>query len=165
MFALFHLVFSKISYGNSRIKPRMSEFFTSFYFPPASMWVWRSRHRKMKWSSRDSRGKTDTVIPVVKVFCKQWTLYIILFSHIIFIWYLFLLLLFSHLVVSDSLRPHGLQHTRLPCPSLYPGVCPNSCPLSWWCCPTIYSYKVVIHEEEFSSSFLWVLHSSIEKLK
>ena len=69
------------------------------------MWVWRSRHRKMKWSSQDSREKTDTVIPVVKVFCKQWTLYIILFSHIIFIWYLFLLLLFSHSVVSDSLRP------------------------------------------------------------
>ena len=34
---------------------------------------------------------------------------------------------FSCLVVSDSLRPHGLQHTRPPCPSLYPGVCSNSC--------------------------------------
>ena len=41
-----------------------------------------------------------------------------------------LLLLFSHSVVSDSLQPHGLQHTRLPCPSLSPGVCSNSCPLS-----------------------------------
>ena len=29
--------------------------------------------------------------------------------------------------------PHGLQHARLPCPSLSPGVCSNSCPLSWWC--------------------------------
>ena len=34
-------------------------------------------------------------------------------------------------------RPHGLQRTRLPCPSLSPGVCSNSCPLSWWCHPTI----------------------------
>ena len=34
---------------------------------------------------------------------------------------------------------HGLQHTRLPCPSLSPGVCSNSCPLSWWCHPTISS--------------------------
>ena len=50
-----------------------------------------------------------------------------------------LLLLFSCLVVSDSLRPHGLQHTRFPCPSLSPGVCSNSCPLSWWCYPTISS--------------------------
>ena len=35
--------------------------------------------------------------------------------------------------------PHGLQHTSLPCPSLSPGVCSNSCPLSWWCHPTISS--------------------------
>ena len=41
--------------------------------------------------------------------------------------------------MSDSLRPHGLQHTRLPCPSLLPSVCSNSCPLSWWCYPTICS--------------------------
>ena len=40
--------------------------------------------------------------------------------------------LFSCSVVSDSLRYHGLQHTRLPCPSLSPGVGSNSCPLSWW---------------------------------
>ena len=44
--------------------------------------------------------------------------------------------------MSDSLRPHGLQHTRLPCPFLSPGVCSNSCPLSWWCHPTI-SFSVV----------------------
>ena len=46
---------------------------------------------------------------------------------------------FSHLVVSDSLRPRGLQHARPPCPSLTPGVYSNSCPLSWWCHPTISS--------------------------
>ena len=38
---------------------------------------------------------------------------------------------FSRSVVSDCLRPHGLQHARLPCPSLIPGACSNSCPLSW----------------------------------
>ena len=37
---------------------------------------------------------------------------------------------FSHSVVSDTLRPHRLQHARLPCPSLSPGACSNSCPLS-----------------------------------
>ena len=46
---------------------------------------------------------------------------------------------FSHSVVSNSLRPHGVQHTRLPCPSLSPGVCLDSCPLSHWCHPTISS--------------------------
>ena len=50
-----------------------------------------------------------------------------------------LLLLFSHQVVSDSLQLHGLQHTGFYCPSLSAGVCLNSCPLSWWCCPTISS--------------------------
>ena len=40
---------------------------------------------------------------------------------------------FSYWVVSDSLRPHGLQNARLPCPSPTPGACSNSCPLSWWC--------------------------------
>ena len=48
-------------------------------------------------------------------------------------------MLFSHQVMSDSLRPHELQHIRLPCPSLSPGVCWNSCPLSQWCHPTISS--------------------------
>ena len=46
---------------------------------------------------------------------------------------------FSHSVVSNSLRPHGLQLTRLPCPSPTPGACLNSCPSSRWCHPTISS--------------------------
>ena len=46
---------------------------------------------------------------------------------------------FSQSVVSDSLRPHGLQHTRLPCPSTTPGAYTNSCSSSWWCHPTISS--------------------------
>ena len=41
--------------------------------------------------------------------------------------------------MSNSLWPHELQHTRLPCPSLSPGICSNSCPLSWWCHPTVSS--------------------------
>ena len=46
---------------------------------------------------------------------------------------------FSRSVVSDSLRPHELQHARPPCPSPTPGVYPNPCPLSQWCHPTISS--------------------------
>ena len=45
---------------------------------------------------------------------------------------IWLLFLFSHSVMSDSLQPHGLQYTRLPCPSLSPRACLNSCPLSQW---------------------------------
>ena len=47
--------------------------------------------------------------------------------------------LFSFPVMSNNLRPHGLQHARLPCPSPSPGVCSNSCPLSQWCHPAISS--------------------------
>ena len=49
---------------------------------------------------------------------------------------------FSRSVVSNSLWPHEPQHTRAPCPSPTPGVCPNSCPLSRWCHPTILSSVV-----------------------
>ena len=41
--------------------------------------------------------------------------------------------------MSDSLQPHGLKHTKLPCPSPTPGACWNPCPLSRWCHPTISS--------------------------
>ena len=54
---------------------------------------------------------------------------------------------FSHSVMSDSLWPHGLQHTRPPCPSPTPGAYSNSCPLSRWCHPTISSSVI-----PFSSS-------------
>ena len=50
-----------------------------------------------------------------------------------------LLLVFSRSVVSNSLQPHGLQHTRLPCPSPSPRACSNSRPLSRWCHPTTLS--------------------------
>ena len=46
---------------------------------------------------------------------------------------------FSHSVVADPLQPHGLQHIRPPCPSPTHRVYSNSCPLNWWCHPTISS--------------------------
>ena len=50
---------------------------------------------------------------------------------------------FSRSVMSDSLRPHGSQHARPPCPSPTPGVYPNSRPLSRWCHPTISSSVIL----------------------
>ena len=49
---------------------------------------------------------------------------------------------FSHLVVSDSLWPQGLQQARLPCPSPTPGACSKSCSSGWWCHPNISSSVV-----------------------
>ena len=61
---------------------------------------------------------------------------------------------FSHLVVSDSLWPHGLEHTRPPSPSLTSRDCSNSCPLSQWCHPTISSSVVPFsfHFQSFPES-------------
>ena len=86
--------------------------------------------------------------------------------------------------MSDSLRPHGLWHTRLPCPSLSPGVCSNSSSLSWWYyltissstapfsfCQASLSYaipiannKAVIHEgENKSGNILFELNKKLKK--
>ena len=51
---------------------------------------------------------------------------------------------FSCSVMSDFLQPHEPQHARPPCPSLTPGVYPNSCPLSRWCHPTISSSVIPV---------------------
>ena len=68
-------------------------------------------------------------------------------THLIrlFIKFEWVLLLFSCSAMSDSLQPHGLQHTRLPCPSLSPRVCSNLCSLSVMpsnhlilCCPLLF---------------------------
>ena len=53
------------------------------------------------------------------------------------------LLLFSHLVISDSLQPHGLQHSRPLCPSTSPEVCPSSCPFHQSCHPATSSSNAI----------------------
>ena len=61
---------------------------------------------------------------------------------------------FSCSVMSDSLRPQGLQHARLPCPSPTPRVYSNSCPSSRWCHPTISSSVIPFssHLQSFPAS-------------
>ena len=62
--------------------------------------------------------------------------------------------LFSRSVLFASLRSCGLQHARLPCPSLSPGACSNSCPLSQWCHLTISPSVVPFssHLQSFAAS-------------
>ena len=71
---------------------------------------------------------TDS-LQVLPQFSAVWTYFLVFLQ----------LLLFSPIVWSDSLRSHELYHTRHPCPSLSPGVCSNTCPLSQWCRQTISS--------------------------
>ena len=60
----------------------------------------------------------------------------------------------SYSVMSDSLQPHGLHHTRLPCPSPNPGVYSNSYPSRQWCYPTISSFDIPFssHIQSFLAS-------------
>jgi len=82
--------------------------------------------------------------------CQSCALSLCLFS-------LYAELFFSHLVVSDFLRPHGLQNVRLPCLSPASKACSNSCPLSLWCQSTILSSVIPFSCLQFfpaSRSFL-----------
>ena len=72
----------------------------------------------------------------------HWSLRTAFLSPLVILWnsaFRWVSVQFSHSVMSDSLRPHGLQHARLPCPSPTSGVYSNSCPLSRWCHSTISS--------------------------
>ena len=69
-----------------------------------------------------------------------------------------------------TLRSHGLQHARLPCPSLSPGVCSNSCPLSQWCHPTISSvipFSPCPQSSPASGSFPvnWLFASGVQSIR
>ena len=76
-----------------------------------------------------------------------------------------LLLLFNHSVISNSLQPHGLQQARPPCPSPSPRVCPSSCSLHQWCHPAISSSDALFSfcPLSFSASglFQWVVCSHL----
>ena len=67
---------------------------------------------------------------------------------------------FSHSILSNSLQPHGLQHTRLPYPSPTPRACSNSCPSSQWCHQTISSsvvpFSSCLHLSQHQGLFQWV---------
>ena len=58
--------------------------------------------------------------------------------------------------MSNSLPPHGLQHTRPPCPSLPPEVCSNSCPLSWWRHPQSPASPLALNLSQHQGLFQWV---------
>ena len=123
------------------------------------------------------------------VFCYFYlTLYLIIVLRIFFFFFSLLLILpcnscvstfpanisfifgcavqFSHSVVSDSLRPHGLQHARLPCPSPAPRAYSNSFPSCWWWHPAISSSVVPFSSclQSFTASRLFQWVSSLHQV-
>ena len=83
--------------------------------------------------TRDSNNLEHTEGNTIWQNMKKWWVFIIhcVCSSLLFNYY--------HVQLFATPWP---QHTRLPCPSVSPGVCSNSCPLSWWCHPTISSSVV-----------------------
>ena len=63
-----------------------------------------------------------------------------------------------------TLRPHGLQHAGLPCPLPSPGVCSNSCTLSWWCYLTISSFAAPFSFNLSEKQYLYQWVSSSHKV-
>ena len=83
-------------------------------------------HPNVHWSTIcNSQDMEATKVPINRWMNKEDVVY------------MYISVQFSHSVMFNSLRPHGLQHARPPCPSPTPGACSNSRPLSWWCHPTI----------------------------
>ena len=82
-----------------------------------------------------------------------------------------MLLLFSCSIMSNSLRPHGLQHARPLCSPPSPGACSNTCPLSRWCHPIILSSVVpffsCLQSFPASGSFLmsWLFASGVQSIE
>ena len=106
-----------------------------------------SQLRKLEWvaisfSKRSSQPRDRTCVPCVVGGLYCWATAETIAAE----WEInnsVQLVQFSRSVVSDSLRPHELQHARPPCPSVTPGVYPNSCPLTQWCHPAISSSVVL----------------------
>ena len=109
----------------------------------------RQMYRLISISSLKQGSISCLLLGVVRE-CKsslKMTLCYISLNFLYTIWGLFCIIFwssvqFSHLVVSDSLWPHGQQHARPPCPSPTPRAYSNSCPLHQWCHPTILSSVV-----------------------
>ena len=86
---------------------------------------------KTRWCTKNRRLMSELVSKSISLLQKELNSYLITVSCGKF--------QFSRSIVSNSLRPQGLQHSRLPCPSTTPRVYLNSCPLTWWCHQTISS--------------------------
>ena len=89
------------------------------------------RVRAPSLATTELAGRFFTTGPLEKLLCKfkKKSHFLTMLSSV----------QFSFSVVSKSLQPHRLQHTRLPCPSPTPGACWNSYPSSQWCHPAISS--------------------------
>ena len=127
---------------NGCIRKPFLSFFPFFYFN-FLLWKLSNLHKREKVVLIYDDHLTATDFITVLSFLSSPTPIPPPIARMLFLDFLnFSLLLFSRSVMCDSLWLHGLQHPRLPCPSLSPRAFSNSCPLIWWCHPTISSSVV-----------------------
>ena len=93
-----------------------------------------SMDRDIWWATVHGVTKSQTKAHNTFIFHRILIVHFTILFH-----FLSLLLLFICSVTSSYLRPHGLQHASLPCPSPFPRICSNSCLLIQWCHPIISS--------------------------
>ena len=105
---------------------------TTEYSNPQYSLQFRRRSRLLGYIRIDNMELSFQRWAVHLYFLQWWKCSITVLPNAVFVLYLF-----SHSVMPDSLWSYGEQHARPPCPSPTPGVYSNSCPLSWWCHPTI----------------------------
>ena len=121
-------LFRKGPYSFNFVLLKSSEAFHSWIFK--TMWAAMMWGERIKESPDDTSFPLNNMIPDSPLLVGQIDLSTATCEY---------LLVFSLSVVSSSLQPHGLQHSRLPCSSPSPRVCSNSYPLSQWCHPTVSS--------------------------
>ena len=113
----------------------MKERVGNFFPVSRKLCTFNRGNRMTKTNEQNHNGRKITYdkVLICQAFIVSW-------------FYLYIHTYFSsvHSVVSSSLWPHGLQHTRLPCPSATPGTCSNSCPSSRWCHPAILSCRPLL---------------------
>ena len=105
-----------------------NKYLTGTEVPNPRPWNWLFRIGKFQWMNMDYHAER-----IIKWWDIKKSMHSYLATSSV---------QFSHSVVSDSLRPHELQHARPPCPSPTPEVHPNPCPSSRWCHPAILSSVV-----------------------
>ena len=110
---------------------------TEYSNPQYSLQFRRHSFRLLEYIRIDHMELSFQRWPVHLYFLQWWKCSITVLPNAVFVLYLF-----SHPVMSDCLGSYGEQHARLSCPSPTPGVYSNSCPLRWWCHPTILSSVV-----------------------
>ena len=124
--------------------------------------MWQKANKWLPWDRE--RGRMKGLSRVLGNLLEVMEIFIIL--TVVMVTQMYTYIQFSCSVMSETLQPHEMQHTRPPCPSSTPGVYQNSYPLSWWCHPIISSFVIPFSPcpQSFWASGSWRDHLKNESV-